>query len=90
MPNLLCKNAQQVPVSMTKKIEALVSSFVFQGRHERLKLSEIQNDEEKGGLGLTCLATKAECLLLRQCLCDLAKPDLAARRHLGHTGWGIS
>ena len=29
------------------------------------------------------MATKAECFLLRQCLCDLAKPDLAARRHLG-------
>ena len=73
-----------LPASMNRKIEALVSSFIFQGRHERLKLSEIQNPEKKGGLGLTCVATKAECLLLRQCLRVLDKPNLAASRHLGH------
>ena len=46
-----------LPMAMTKKFEALVSSFIFQGRHERLKLAELQNPEERGGLGLTCLAT---------------------------------
>ena len=73
-----------LPSAMTKRIESLVSSFIFQGRHERLKLAELQNPQKKGGLGLICVATKAECLLLRQSLRILARPELVSNKHLGH------
>lgn len=73
-----------LPSAMTKRIESLLSSFIFQGRHERLKLAELQNPQKKGGLGLICVATKAECLLLRQSLRILARPELVSNKHLGH------
>ena len=73
-----------LPAAMVKKIDATVSSFIFQGRHERLKLSEIENPFSSGGLGLTCVSTKAECLLLRQCLRILALPQQNCSKHLGH------
>ena len=69
---------------MAKKIEAAVSSFIFRGRHERLKLAEIQNSAVKGGLDLTCVAPKAESLLLRQSLRVLSREDQNCYRHLGH------
>ena len=71
------------PNSVMKKIESRISAFVFQGRPERLKLSEIENSPENGGLGLTCIATKAESLLLRQALCVLSGPDETSSRHIG-------
>ena len=73
-----------LPSLMAKKIEAAVSSFIFRGRHERLKLAEIQNSHTEGGLGLTCVATKAESLLLRQSLRILSRIDQNCYRHLGH------
>ena len=69
---------------MARKIKAVVSSFVFQGRHERLKLAKLQNPVDRGGLGLTCVATKAECLLLRQTIRILTRPQQNCSRHLGH------
>ena len=56
------------PNSVIKKMESRISYFVFQGRPERLKLSELENPADQGGLGLTCLATKSENLYLRQSL----------------------
>ena len=73
-----------LPQAMVKKIESSMSSFIFQGRHERLKLSELENSMECGGLGLTCIATKAESLLLRQSLQILARPEEECSRHLGY------
>ena len=73
-----------LPAPVCKKIEAAVSSFIFRGRHERLKLSEIQNPPSKGGLSLTCVSTKSECLLLRQTLRILARPLQNSTKHLGH------
>ena len=67
-----------------KKIESSSSTFIFRGRPERLKLAELQNPIEKGGLGLVCVATKAECLLLRQSLRILARPTSDCYLHLGH------
>ena len=72
-----------LPSSVAKKIESKMSSFIFQGRPERLKLSEIENSSENGGLGLTCVVTKSECLLLRQSLRVLARPEETCSRHLG-------
>ena len=73
-----------LPTAVARKIEAAVSTFIFQGRHERLKLSELQNSPSSGGLGLTCVATKSECLLLRQSLRILARPLQTSSSHLGH------
>ena len=73
-----------LPSPVAKKIESLISSFIFQGRHERLKLAELQNPSNKGGLGLSCVTTKAECLLLRQSLRILARPQQTCSQHLGH------
>ena len=72
-----------LPVAMVKKIESASSAFIFRGRPERLKLADLQNPVEKGGLGLTCVATKAECLLLRQSLRILHHQESNCSRHLG-------
>ena len=66
------------------KIESAASAFIFRGRPERLKIAELQNSKERGGLGLVCVATKAECLLLRQSLRILAQPTTDCFLHLGH------
>ena len=78
--------AQMLPLpnKVLNKIDSRMSRFIFQGRPERLELSEIENRPEAGGLGLTCLATKAESLLLRQSLRVLARPDETCSRHLGY------
>ena len=49
-----------------------------------MKLSEIENSIECGGLGLTCVATKADSLLLRQSLRILSRPEETCSKHLGH------
>ena len=73
-----------LPTNVVKKIESASSSFIFRGRPERLKLAELQNPVEKGGLGLVCVATKAECLLLRQSLRILERPASECHLHFGH------
>jgi hypothetical protein len=73
-----------LPGSVVRKIESLSSAFIFKGRPERLKLSELQNPVKKGGLGLVCVATKAECLLLRQSLRVLQRPGANCSLHLGY------
>ena len=69
--------AQVLPLllAVLKKIESVLSAFIFKGRHERLKLADLENTEEEGGLGLTCVATTAECLLLRQSLRILERKE---------------
>ena len=71
-----------LPDKILKKIESASSTFIFQGRHERLKLDELQNPKSRGGLGLVCVSTKAECLLLRQSLRILSRQDQNCRKHL--------
>ena len=73
-----------LPQSVLKKIESALSAFIFRGRHERLKLAEIENTVDEGGLGLTCVATKAESLLLRQSLRILARTEENCFRHVGY------
>ena len=73
-----------LPTNIVKKIESASSAFIFRGRPERLKLAELQNTKEKGGLGLVCVATKAECLLLRQSIRIIAHPQADCFLHLGH------
>ena len=71
-----------IPSSVVKKLEAASSSFIFRSRPERLKLAELQNSVERGGLGLVCIATKAECLLLRQSIRVLERKEENWCHHL--------
>ena len=73
-----------IPSSVVKKLEAASSSFIFRGRPERLKLAELQKPVEGGGLGLVCIATKAECLLLRQSVRVLERREENCCHHLAH------
>ena len=73
-----------LPSTVLKKIESSLSNFIFQGMHERIKLSELENTIEQGGLGLTCVATKAQCLLLKQSLRVLEKSGRISYFHLGY------
>ena len=73
-----------LPPAYSKKIKSALSSFIFRGCSVRLKLAELQNPAERGGLGLTCVATKAESLLLRQCLRLLDRPEEKCYLHLGY------
>ena len=75
--------ALPLPNAMVTKIESRMSAFIFRGRHERLKLAEIENDVKSGGLVLTCIATKSQCLLLQQALRILERPNESCSRHLG-------
>ena len=47
-----------------KQIETSLSNFIFKGRHEKLKLSELENADQDG-LGLPNIGVKSDCLLLR-------------------------
>ena len=78
--------AQALPLPRwtSKKILSRMSSFIFRGRPERLKLSELENSSDQGGLGLACVVTKAGCLLLRQSLRVLASPEERCFHHLGY------
>ena len=56
-----------LPGQHRRKVESCLSSFIFRGRHERLKLCELENTCEKGGLGLPNLSVKADSLLMNLC-----------------------
>lgn len=73
-----------LPRGVAKKIHSALSTFIFCGRSESLKLSEIENSPERGGLGLPCVVTKAECLLLRQTIRILIRPEQTCYLHLGY------
>ena len=73
-----------LPSQVLKKIESASSAFIFRGRHERLKLDELENTVEKGGLGLICVATKCDCLLLRQSLRILQREEENCYKHLSN------
>ena len=73
-----------LPNKYRKRIEQKLSSFIFQGRHERLSLSVLENTNKQGGLGLPNIAVKADCLLLKQMTRIMIKPDETSYRHLGY------
>ena len=52
--------------AIAKKIELLLSSFLYSGKPERLRLKELYNKPAKGGLGLLDIRKKADSLLLKQ------------------------
>ena len=73
-----------LPAKVTKKINSILSKFIFRGRHERLKLDELENSCEDGGLGLPDIAVKADALLLKQMCRMFNKPDEVSFRLLGY------
>ena len=56
------------PKSVVKKIESAVGKFIWQGHLFRVSLEEIKNLPLKGGLGLTCVYSMCDSLLLSQML----------------------
>lgn len=85
-----------LPTKHRKNVEKSLSKFIFQGRHERLKLSEIENTIEQGGLGLPNIAVKADSLLTKQMCRMISLPGNTSFRLVGYwmggalsdTGWG--
>ena len=71
-----------LPAAITKKIELLLSSFLFSGKPERLKLEELYNKPAKGGLGLLDIRKKADFLLLKRMTRMLLKDLEGAYCHL--------
>ena len=56
------KTAQVLPLSAKyrNQIESSLSKFIFQSRHKRLRLDELENSYENGSLGLPNIAVKAD------------------------------
>ena len=73
-----------LPAKISKKINSSLSKFIFRGRHERLRLDELENSSEDGGLGLPNITVKADALLLRQMCRMLNHPDEVSFRLLGY------
>ena len=72
-----------------ERIEKSLSRFIFKGRHEKLKLSELENTPEKGGLGLPSIGFKADCLQLKQMCRMMSLPEENSYSMLG-IGWEVS
>ena len=87
-----------LPNKYKKRIETKLSQFIFKGRHERVKLSEIENSLDQGGLGLPNIGVKSDCLLLKQMCRMLSLPNEQSFHFLGYwlgsflreTGWGFN
>jgi hypothetical protein len=85
-----------LPAKQRKRVESSLSKFIFRGRHERLKLGEIENSIEQGGLGLPNIAVKADSLLTKQMCRMISLPGDTSFRLVGYwmgaalsdTGWG--
>ena len=55
-----------LPAKFTKKIDSSLSKLIFQGRHKRLKLDELENSYKQGGLSLPNIGVKADSLIINQ------------------------
>jgi hypothetical protein len=73
-----------LPNSFAKKFDSLLSSFLFRGKPERLKLWELFNPSSKGGLGLVDIRSKADALFLKQLTRMLLREEEGAYRHLSY------
>ena len=58
------------PKTTIKKIESEIGKFIWQGWLFRVSLEEVKNLPGKGGLGLTCVHTMCDSLLLSQMLSE--------------------
>ena len=71
-----------LPFTFAKKIESLLSSFIFRGKPERLKLTELCLPPERGGLSLPELRSKADALRLKQLTRMLQHKEGGSYRHM--------
>ena len=67
--------------AIAKKIKLLLSSLLFAGKPERLKLEELYIKPAKGSLGLLDVRKKADSLLLKHMTRMLMKYRKGAFRH---------
>ena len=70
-----------LPDKHRRRVESSLSKFIFTGRHERLRLSELENSPRQGGLGLPDIGVKADSLLLKQ-MCRMMTLDSEGSFHL--------
>jgi hypothetical protein len=70
-----------LPHTVAKKIEKTSSTFLFEGKTERLKLLELCLPLERGGLGFSEIRSRADALRLKQ-LCRMLDQKGGAYRHL--------
>ena len=66
-----------LPIIFGKKFEALIRSFIWTGKLEKLALDEVKNTREEGGLNIVCIRSKADALFLRQTCRLLASPHFS-------------
>ena len=71
-----------LPSKYAKKIEKLTSSFLFQGKTERLKLMELCLPPDRGGLGVSEIRSRADALRLKQLLRMQDQAECGSYRHL--------
>ena len=73
-----------LPTAIAKKIGSLLSSFLFAGKPERLKMDKLFNKPAKGGLGLLDDKKKADSLFLKQLTRMLLRDKERAYQHLSY------
>jgi hypothetical protein len=55
-----------LPSTVHRRIRAAAGAFLWRGRFERLAWDELHVPPAQGGLGLTCVASRAQALLAKQ------------------------
>ena len=75
LPKLFYKaEALPLPWYWAKEFEKLIYAFIKMGKMEMMALQEMCNPIKKGGLGLTCIRSKADSLFLKQMLRMFQEP----------------
>ena len=83
LPKLWYKaNLLPLPGKVAGKIEEKMRQFIWRGKLEKPAIMEMFNPVESGGLGLTCVRTKADSLLLKQVLRMLEDTEATHHNHL--------
>jgi len=57
-----------LPPAWASRLRSAVSTFLWRGRPERLAFDELHRPPHQGGLGLSCIQSRAEALLTKQFL----------------------
>ena len=70
--------------TMIKKFESVMGKFLWRGWLLRVALDEVKNGCTRGGLGLVCLKSMCDSLLLSQFLRLLKSSDLKSIAHVGY------
>ena len=77
-----------LPGRLAGEFEEDIRRFIWRGKIEKPSYSEMCNETEEGGIGLTCLRSKCDSLLLKQLLRMLEEKDTTQHNHmafwLGH------